>query len=144
MVVGGRGCCLVTRGNQQRLSIHGRSDPSQGAKWEPGRKALCLIQGLLVLRPAWSKLPLGCWPPRHLCNSGPFRPKMNDRMALSPLLVRGNMRGEIKTTGVAVFCFRLMGGGWKAVLKTLSKHFFIYSRATLQLIAFVPFYRHCR
>lgn len=137
--------CLVTTGNQQRLSIHGRSDPSQGAKWEPGRKALCLIQGLLVLRPAWSKLPLGhCAPPRHLCNSGPFRPKMNDRMALSPLLVRGNMRGELKTTAVAVFCFRLMVGGWKAVLKTLSKHFFIYSHATLQLIAFVPFYRHCR
>lgn len=137
----------MTRGNQQRLSSHGRSDPSQGAKWEPGRKLLCLIQGLLVLRPAWSKLPLGRCPhsppPCHLCNSGPFRPKMNDRMALSPLLGRGNMRGEIKTTGVAVFCFRLMVGGWKAVLKTLSKHFFIYSRATLQFISFVPFYRHC-
>lgn len=53
----------VTSGNQQRLSVHGRSDPSKGAKWEPGRKELCVIQGLLVLRPAWPKLPLGRCPP---------------------------------------------------------------------------------
>lgn len=108
----------------------------EGAVFDSG---LIGVEASLVQITTWP-LP----PPRHLCNSGPFQPKMNDRMALSPLLVRGNMRGEIKTTAMAVFCFRLMVGGWKAVLKTLSKHFFIYSRATLQLIAFVPFYRHCR
>lgn len=46
----------------------------------------------------------------HLCNSGPFRPKMNDRTAPSPLLVRGDTRGEIKTTGVAFFRRQIDGG----------------------------------
>lgn len=58
--VEGEGGARVTRGNQQRLSIHGRSDPRQGAKWEPGGKGLVFDSGLIGVEA--SLVQITTWP----------------------------------------------------------------------------------
>lgn len=57
--------------------------------------------------------------PRHLCNSGPFRPKMNDRMALSPLLVWRNMIEEEKKTR---YCGGLVFDWWSTWGQRVEDH----------------------
>lgn len=72
---------METKENQEKLSIYGKGDHSQCPKWKTGS---VFDSGLIGVEGSLIQIT-----PLLLCNSGPFQPRINDRMALSPLLVVG-------------------------------------------------------